>query len=126
MPPEIRRVGAGSATIDLRLENGAPQIRSAALICSSVLGNQTVPRAETQGALQAVKGGPVSEIVIDATYTLNGLQAKGTTRQQLYTDGRNGDLWEPLYAEVPEGLVGTKIKSHQKPPPPTHETNLSN
>ena len=125
VPPEIRRVGAGSATVDLRLEDGAPQILSAALICSSVPGNQTVPRAETQGALQAVKGGPVSELVIDATYTLNGLQAKGTTRQQLYTDGRNGDLWEPLYAEVPEGLVGTQIKSHPKPPHPSTRQTLA-
>ena len=84
-----------------------------AFIFSRVPGKQTVPRSELWALLlvmQRMKTGGRYKVFIDASYVINGLQARTVN----YTRGSNGDIWTRIFAELDRvgSLDAVKVKSH--------------
>ena len=121
----IQQVGAGAAWLNIATTGeGADYIESVGIVCSSVPGRQTVPRAETHAPLcvrrvlqhSHARGCAAFDAwEADATYVTSGV-AKHLARAngQSLATGVNGDVWSQLEGMVDDGSlpVPVKVKAH--------------
>jgi len=118
VPNCIRQAGAGAAAVTYN-DNGV--VTGASILSAQVPGRQTVPRGEVFGAFLAVRNANPAkelEVVVDATYVLNGA-CRFLSAGDLGPLYRvNGDVWKLLFDALRSRTGGTtfsKIKSHTLP-----------
>ena len=83
VPQPIRRVGAGSASVDFEFDGSKFVARSVGLALSEVRGKQTVPRAELAAAELAFRVTPLAAPVLwsDARYVVDGANSVGARQE---------------------------------------------
>ena len=98
VPQQIRRVGAGSASVDFEFDGSKFVARSVGLALSEVRGKQTVPRAELAAAELAFRVTPLAAPVLwsDARYVVDGANSSGARQESLLL-GSNGDGWGTFF-----------------------------
>ena len=84
-----------------------------AFLFSRVPGRQTVPRSELWALLTLMRRMRTQgsyKVYIDASYVINGLQAKTKN----YSKGNTGDIWTRIFAELDRigDVEAIKVKSH--------------
>ena len=116
VPQQIRRVGAGSASVDFEFDGSKFVARSVGVALSEVRGKQTVPRAELAAAELAFRVTPGATPVLwsDARYVVDGANSS-RARQEGLLMGSNGDGWGTFFDmyKHEERPPVRKVKAHQ-------------
>ena len=116
MCDQLRRVGAGAATVHIEESQGELVLRSAGLLFVSVPGKQTVPRAENHAGARSLllTSHCVQSWLCDASYTVKG-SGQGSLPKMIRS--QNGDVWLPLSEQLARSRRledgATKVKAHQ-------------